>query len=296
MEPLQNNLRADAETTALSRVARTLDCYDRCVALVDVATWLTGSNGSGSDGSKSGSGAPGWIVMFINEQLEALLAPRRRADVAGRSLQALLEFEDDEGATAEELEAEMAAEEERYGLECCEEEEEEEVEAEEGDEEPAAEVGPDGVTLAIGGADAAASGASRPLFPPVQPQLTLRPMPAAQRRRRAAARERRRLAAAAYAALDSAGAYGAAADPAARWGKVAAALVRGEVVEVGRVRLLCQDGRPSTTLVQMQIRCVHPSLHVLHHWMQHGLACLEMLEGRRRWLRVLVDVRRVLPT
>ncbi|EFJ41094.1 hypothetical protein VOLCADRAFT_98978 [Volvox carteri f. nagariensis] len=72
----------DAETTALARVARTIECYDTVTGLVDISL------------------PDGWMLMYVNEAWEVLCSPWTRKQLVGRPLQRLLLLEegDEEGA------------------------------------------------------------------------------------------------------------------------------------------------------------------------------------------------------
>ncbi|GIL44144.1 hypothetical protein Vafri_1673 [Volvox africanus] len=69
--------RIDAETTALARVARTIECFDAVTGLVDI-------------------GLPeGWMLMYVNEAWETVCSPWTRKQLVGRLLQRLLLLEEE---------------------------------------------------------------------------------------------------------------------------------------------------------------------------------------------------------
>ncbi|KXZ45129.1 hypothetical protein GPECTOR_58g578 [Gonium pectorale] len=65
----------DAETTALARVARTLECYATVTGMVDISL------------------SDGWMIMYVNEMWESLVAPCKRQQLLGRKLQTVLQPE-----------------------------------------------------------------------------------------------------------------------------------------------------------------------------------------------------------
>ncbi|GIL95747.1 hypothetical protein Vretimale_1598 [Volvox reticuliferus] len=69
--------RIDAETTALARVARTVDCYDAVTGLVDISL------------------PDGWMLMYVSEAWEAVCSPWTRKQLVGRLLQLLLLLEEE---------------------------------------------------------------------------------------------------------------------------------------------------------------------------------------------------------
>ncbi|GLI70098.1 hypothetical protein VaNZ11_014877 [Volvox africanus] len=69
--------RIDPETTALARVARTMECYDAVTGLVDISL------------------PEGWMLMYVNEAWETVCSPWTRKQLVGRLLQRVLLLEEE---------------------------------------------------------------------------------------------------------------------------------------------------------------------------------------------------------
>ncbi|GFR40361.1 hypothetical protein Agub_g908 [Astrephomene gubernaculifera] len=202
----------DAETTALARVARTIDCYEAITGLVDVSL------------------PDGWMLMYANEAWEQCCAPLSRKQIVGRPLQRFVALEPEPFTL---MDAVAGSDRPRRGDVVA-----QSLVADDCEEQPQQHLQQQQHITTSGG-----GGGSGGVARAGQQGAALGAMPGVARRDGRQRVEQQ---------------SAAAREP---WERSSAALRSGAEVDMGLVRLLLEDGRPTNTVLRMHVRSAN--CHVL---------------------------------